>query len=442
MTNVLSRDTSVVSAGMFTPARGTDIVTWLTLYAFVLYAIPSRLVIGPLGSAGAISMLLGLLSFGIWIVLHLARSRPSLTPFAQPMRWALGVFMFCIGISYALAMSRPLTSDEISPADVALLSLLSWSGTLLLAHDGITTRARLETLVWRLAQLGGLLGLLGLAQFLLRASIVDLISIPGLSAASDAVLFYRNGLVRPSGTAIHPIEFGAILTMLLPLAFHVALTHRSRAVWLRWFPVLTIVAAIGVSSSRSAYLGAAIVVIICAIGWTPLVRKRLFAVALGGIVLAAAVMPRLLNSVVGLFASVDEDPSIASRTDSFSFAWAFIVENPLFGRGLGTFLPKYRIFDNQYLAMLVSIGFVGTAALVGIAIAAVAVMMRVYRTADARSRTGDLAVSLTASILAGFVSLAFFDAFAFPMTMGTLFLILGIAGALGRLTQERPPIFW
>jgi polysaccharide biosynthesis protein PslJ len=430
-----------VLTGVLAPNRGPDPVTWLTFYSIVLFAIPSRLVIGPLGSAGAISMVLGLLSLGIWVLMHLSRAHPTLSPYAQPVRWSVGVFMFAVGVSYALAMSGPLNSDEFSPADVAILSLLSWSGTLLLAHDGIPTLRRLDVLVWRLAQLGGLLGVLGLAQFFFRRAFVDLIAIPGLTAVADASLFYRNGLPRPAGTAIHPIEYGAILTMLLPLALHIAITRMDRAILLRWFPAVAITGAIVVSSSRSAYLGALVGIIVCGLSWTRRVRVRILVVAVIALGIVALALPRLLASIVGLFAGAEEDPSISSRTDSFGFAWSFIAEHPLFGRGLGTFLPKYRIFDNQYLGMLVSIGVVGTLALLAVAVVSVLVLVRVFRTAR-DPQAGALAISLSAAILAGFVSLAFFDAFAFPMTMGTLFLILGVAGALGRITESRPPAFW
>ncbi len=44
--------------------------------------------------------------------------------------------------------------------------------------------------------------------------------------------------------------------------------------------------------------------------------------------------------------------------------------------------------------------------------------------------TRDLAMALAAAVCAGFACLFMFDAFAFPMTIGTLFLILGMAGAL------------
>jgi len=413
-----------------------DAVTWLTFYLVVLFAIPSRLVIGPLGSAGAPSMLLGLASLALWVSMILTSG--GTRPFAQtyPLKWATAVFVVCVGVSYALAMAQPISPDEISPADVALLSLASWIGTLLLAHDGIRSRARLDTLVWRFAACGGLLALLGLAQFATRLSIVNLISIPGLTSVASSELFSRNGLIRPSGTAIHPIEYGTLLTIILPLALHVALRRSDLGVWRRWFPAVSILAVVALSSSRSAYLCALVGIAVCLVAWPARLRRIGLIVAVVGVVVAAAAVPRLVNSIVGLFAGVDNDPSIASRTDSFSFAGVFIVDSPLFGRGLGTFLPKYRIFDNQYLGMLITLGIVGTVAFVCIGLVAVSQLLRVYRTVT-DAPTMDLSVSLVGSLAAGFTSLAFFDAFAFPMTMGTLFLTLGIAGAFVRLTLTR-----
>lgn len=427
--------------GYLTPDRErSDFVTaWLTLYLVVLLAVPSRLVVGPLGSAGSLSMLLGLVSLAIWVVLMLVGFGRTFPMRAQPMRWALGAFVLSVAVSYALAMSHPMNRDEISPADVALLSLASWSGIMLLTNDGLRTRAKLDTVVWRLSFVGGMFALLGLAQFLTRRAIVDVISIPGLTSIAGAELYNRNGLVRPSGTAIHPIEYGTLLTILLPLALHVGLRFTERPFILRWFPATAIAGVIAVSSSRSAYLGAVIGVAICLLAWSPRQRRVLVVLIATGLIVASIAIPRLITAIVGLFTSVEDDPSIASRTDSFGFAWAFIQENPLFGRGLGTFLPKYRIFDNQYLGALVTIGVIGVLALLAIAAVAIVQLGRVYRIVE-DARTMDLSVVLVASVVAGFASLAFFDAFAFPMTMGTLFLVLGLVGAFTRVTlrdQER-----
>ncbi|WP_325484499.1 O-antigen ligase family protein [Microbacterium sp.] len=439
-----STDSSVARVEPLSPdgARGDFVTACLTVYIVVLFAVPSRLVVGPLGSAGSISMLLGLVSFGLWVVLLLVGFGRVMPPTARPLRWALGAFAFSVGVSYVLAMSQPISSDEISPADVAILSLTSWAGIMLLSHDGITSSRKLGTVLWRFVFCGGLLALLGIAQFATRQAIVDLISIPGLTSIADATLYNRNGLVRPAGTAIHPIEYGTLLCILLPLALHVGLHYRERPPVLRWFPAVAIAGVIAISSSRSAYLGAVLGVVICMVAWTSKQRRILITIVAVGFAVASIALPRLITSITNLFVGVEEDPSIASRTDSFSFAWAFIAEHPLFGRGLGTFLPKYRIFDNQYLGMLVTIGVVGALALVAIGIVAMSQLMRVYQVVE-DPRTSDLSVSLVASVAAGFVSLAFFDAFAFPMTMGTLFLVLGLVGAFSRLSLrdaagERP----
>jgi O-antigen ligase len=386
-------------------------------------------------------MLLGLMSLAIWAVTLITRLDSSPVLQFYPMRWALCGLIIACAISYAIAMSRPINGDEVSPADVAMLSLLSWAGTMLIASDGITTRSRIDDLVWRIVAAGGLLGLLGLAQFIFAQSFVDVIRIPGLIQLGSADLFYRNGLVRPNGTATHPIEYGAILAMILPLALHVAFQHLARPLW-RWIPLLAIGAVIGISGSRSAYLCAVAGVVVCVFAWTPTLRRWAVGVSAAGLIAVALFWPRMMRTIVGLFDDPGNDPSITSRTDSFDLAWAFISENPLFGRGFGTFLPKYRIFDNQFLVQLVSAGIVGTLALLGLAIVSMLEMRRFARSAQGSSealRSRALAGSLAGCVLAGFVRLALFDTFAFPMTMGTLFLVLGVIGALSRLERDDAP---
>ena len=188
---------------------------------------------------------------------------------------------------------------------------------------------------------------------------------------------------------------------------------------------------IAISSSRSAYLSAVIGVIICMVAWTPKQRIAVIGMTLGGILTLMVIIPRLITSILNLFLGVSDDPSIESRTDSFKVAWAFLSQHPFFGRGLGTFLPKYRIFDNQFLLLLVSVGVVGTVLFLGVFIVAVIQLVRAFRATRDQS-TRDLAASLIGAVAAGVASLAFFDAFAFPMTMGAFFLVLGISGALTR----------
>ncbi|WP_153503471.1 O-antigen ligase family protein [Cumulibacter manganitolerans] len=407
-----------------------DAVGWLTCYLILLLFIPSRLVLGPLGSAGAPSMLFGLGSLLLWMILFLGVDRPRSTRL-HPIRAALGVFVLSVGVSFVLAVSGPLSPDELSPADVALLALASWSGTLLLTQDGVHDRGRLDTLIWRLTVCGGLIAVLGLIQVATRQLWVDRLSIPGLFSAPAYGLTTRGGYPRPAGTAIHPIEYGVLLAMLLPIALHVGFFHTHRRTTVRWAPALALAAIIPLTSSRSAYLGAAIGLTFCLISWPRVRRLRMIGVGVAGILAMMVIAPNFLNSLIGLFTGAAEDPSIASRTDSFSLAFEFIGRDPWFGRGLGTFLPKYRIFDNQYLLLLVTVGIVGTVAFLLVGLTAVSVLLSLRSgLQDPASR--DLAMALIGSVCAGFSCLFMFDAFAFPMTMGTLFFVLGLAGALHR----------
>jgi len=415
--------------------RLTDSVGWLTLYLGLLLFLPSRLIFGPLGSAGAPSMLFGLGSLLLWLLTFVGAARRAVSE-PQPIRIALGILLFCVGVSYVFAMTRPLSPDETSPADVALLALASWAGTLLLTHDGINDRGRLDTLIWRFAVCGGLIAALGLVQIATRQLWVDQLSIPGLTGDAAYSLSTRGGYPRPAGTAIHPIEYGVILAMILPIALHVGFHHTHRGPVVRWLPALPLVAIIPLTSSRSAYLGATVGLVVCMVGWSRARRLRVLALLVLGALAMVVVTPNFIASIMGLFTGAGDDPSITSRTDSFAFAGDFIAQNPWFGRGLGTFLPKYRIFDNQYLLLLVSVGIVGTLAFLALGVTAAVTMFRLrVRLRDEASR--DLAMSLAAATCAGFTCLFMFDAFAFPMTMGTLFLILGLAGALRRIEDAK-----
>jgi polysaccharide biosynthesis protein PslJ len=416
--------------------RGVDAVTWLSLYTFAVFVIPSWLVFRPLGSAGSVSMLMGLGSFALWVLLSIGRPLPVDRP-PQPMRLVLALFLFSVGITYVIAMSRPISRDEISPADVAILAMVSWVGTLLLAGDAIPSMARVHVLVWRLVVGGTFLAVLGLAQFFLRQIFVDRISIPVLTPMTTVELAMRNGLVRPAGTALSPIEYGTLMGMLVPIALHVGFQHRNLNPLVRWAPVVLICMIIAASSSRSAYLGAAIAVAVCMIGWSRKQRAMVLGLAVGGLGLVFLVAPRIINSVTGMFVGAEEDPSVTSRTDSYGVAWFFVDRNPFFGRGLGTFLPKYRIFDNQYLQMMVSIGIIGVLLFVAFVVATFIQLARVYRACE-DPKTRDLVVALIGAAAAGFAGLAFFDAFAFPMTMGTIFLVLGLASAVTRLNARSP----
>ncbi len=418
------------------PARSGDGTAVLTVFLVLLLAIPSQLVVVSVGSAGTPAQIYGVLLFLWWACSRLmGRTRRG---GSRELRIVLALFAVSILVSYVIATTRPIEAVELRSADRGLISLVAWIGVALVAADGITTRDRLETLLRRLSWGSGLLAVLALLQFFSGKAIIDVIEIPGLSANSDLVgAISREGFTRAAATAAHPIEFGVVMTMTLPLALHFALLDTERAAWRRWWPVLAISLALLLSLSRSAILGAIVAVVIVLTGWAGPQRRRAYA-AIALLVLGVYVaIPGMLGTLTRLFTGISDDGSALSRTDSYSLAWDFISGAPVFGRGFMTFLPSYRILDNAYLGTLIELGFVGLLATLALLLVAMRTAWRCRTAVAARDRS--MSRALTASIAAGAVNFATFDAFGFPQVPGVLFLLIGASAALVATVPPSPP---
>ncbi len=411
-------------------------VRLLTALIVLLIAIPSKLIFSPLGSAGTPAQMLGLLAAVLWIVTRLMPGntrRPI-----EPVQFMMAVFVATVLASYIAAVTRPLEPIEVSAADRGLLSAASWFGIFIAAAGGLTSLADLNIVLRRLTFAGGALATLGLVQFVTNMPLINFIKVPGLTNNADlGHEIDRNGLVRAAGTALHPIEFGAVLTMILPIALHYAMRDTHRSFFARWWPVAAIAAAVPISISRSAIISAAVVLLFLLPTWQRSVRWRAYGLIVVLTVWLYITVPGLIGTLRGLFSGISNDTSTQSRTDSYNLAWDFIGRAPWFGRGFRTFLPSYRILDNQYLGVLIEMGFVGFTAVLGLFVVAVVATMRLrWRCADPEIRS--LAQALAAGIAATACSFALYDAFSFPMAASLLFLVLGCASALGRLVREMP----
>jgi hypothetical protein len=404
----------------------------LTLLIVLLLGVPSILIFTPLGSAGTPADVLGLLLLILWIFRRISRGKR--TNSVNPIVVAMLVFLTSIVAAYLAAATRPITPIEISAADRGLLSVIAWLGMLLGAMDGPLDRRQLDTLMRRVAMGGGALATVGLLQFVTKMPLVNYIVIPGLRENNDltGLLSDRNNLTRPPGTAIHPIEFGAVLTMILPFALHYAMHDTNRSAFRRWYPVAAIGAAVPISISRSAILSATLVLIFLLPTWAPAIRRRAGVAIVALFAALYLVVPGLLGTLTGLFTGISNDSSASSRTDSYSLAFSFIARHPIFGRGFRTFLPQYRILDNQLLGAAIEMGLFGLAALLGLMLTGIISSIRLRKmTADPATR--QLAQAMAASIAAGGASFALYDALSFPMAACMFFFLTGCAACLYRL---------
>lgn len=418
-----------------------DATAPLSALVFILLWLPSRLIFGPLGGAGTPAQILCIMLAAWWMVMRIGGRRPA-PAVSQPIRIAMLCVAVAVLASYLVAATRPITGAELRSADLGMLVVLGWLGASFSAMDGITTRANLDLLLKRLVFAGGAVATLAIVQFITKEPFVNYIQIPGLTASNTIYGVYgRNGFTRPAATSLHPIELGAVLTMILPVALHYALHDAKRNGFRRWYPVIVIGGAIPIAISRSAIVSAAIVLLLLIPTWSRSTRRRAYAV----IVTMGAVMyvtiPGLLGTITGLFTGISNEDSAKSRTDSYGIAFEFVQRNPVFGRGFGTFLPSYRILDNQYLGFLIETGVVGLAALLAALYLGVRTARRT-RTAAVTDDDRDLAQCLAAAVAAAAVSFALFDAFAFPMAATLIFLLLGCIGAHRRLSSRDavPPL--
>ena len=409
-----------------------DATSLLTLYVVALMAVPNRQVIGQLGGAGSPAGVVGLVCLMWWVGDQLRRPEPTGRGF-QPVRAALLAFGFAVGASYVAATIRPIEAAELSTATLGLVLLAGWAGVALVANDGVASVARLLALVRRLVALGAGMAALGIVQFATGQALVDRVVIPGLTANQGvAGLTMREGFSRPAATASHPIEYGAVITMVLPLALALAMADRERSALRRWLPVALLLACLPLSISRSTLLGGAIGLAVVVATWRP-AERRLTALGLSvaGVGVYVAI-PGMLGSLLGLFTRIGTDSSALSRTGSYDIAADFIGRAPVFGRGFSTFLPEYRILDNQYLGLVVETGFVGLAAFGALVVAGLVASRRARSTAP-DLLTAQLATGLIGAVAAAATTLALFDGLSFSMTAGVLFLVLGLSGACRRL---------
>ncbi|WP_261164867.1 O-antigen ligase family protein [Microbacterium sp. Marseille-Q6965] len=414
------------------PARTGTALTMITVYVVLLFAVPSNLVIAGLGSMGRPAMLWGLVLLLWWVIARLQAREVDVVRAAHPVRWALAALLLVALVSFAAAMLRGQPHDQIGSAVSAIARLLSWTGVVLVMIDGLRTLRDVDALLGRIVVAGTLVALLGLAQFVTNQTLLDVTAlIPGVQVEDGGVIA-RGEFTRPTGTATHPLEHSAAICSIVPLAITMGVTRaeagRGRLPW-TWLPAALIVFSAILSVSRSSLVGLAAAIVL---SLPALPAAYRVAVAIGAALAGAAavvVVPGLYGTIVGLFLGIGSDPSTESRTDGLARIPEFLAASPVLGVGLGTFLPRYYIFDNQWALLLLELGVLGALAAGAVVVAALWGAVQTIR----RSPYADIAAlgrGIAAALGTTVILFAFFDGLSFPISAGMFFLLVGLAGAV------------
>ncbi|MEV7521448.1 O-antigen ligase family protein [Streptomyces sp. NPDC091371] len=423
--------------------RQLDAVTLLTGYLALAFFIPSNMTLPGMGGVGTpanVFALLGLFWYlAAWIT---GRIRPA--PGTRLPRVVMLLLAVAVLAAYLANATRGASRKEVLGADRGLIGLLVWVSLVVLVSAAIQERARLDTLLRRAVVMASVVAAIGYYDFFAATNIADQISIPGLSSSvPQLAAMDRGAFTRPRSTTAHPLEFGGMLALLLPFAIQQAFdpVRAHLKWWRRWLPVVLVGGSLPLTVSRTSIIGALIVVLVMVPRWKPQRRWTAIGLLLGSVACFKVIVPGLIGTITTLFGSflANSDSSTQARTVKYSAIVPYLEGRPLFGQGLGTFIPELYFFtDNQYMLTLAEMGFLGLIALVALFLTGIHQGGAIRRLARDESDR-ELGQAFFASALVALVSSATFDALSFPMFAGMFFLTIAAGGScLGFIRRAAP----
>ncbi|MCX5611398.1 MULTISPECIES: O-antigen ligase [unclassified Streptomyces] len=423
--------------------RRVDATALLTGYLALAFFIPSNLTLPGMGGVGTPANVFALLGLFWYLATWLTgRIRPA--PGTRLPRVAMWLLAVSVLASYIANAGRGSVRKELLGADRGLIALLVWVSLVVLVSAGIQDRSRLDVLLRRAVVMGTVVAAVGFYDFFTATNIADSISIPGLqSSVPQITTLDRGAFTRPRSTTAQPLEFGGMLALLLPFAVQQAfdpVRSRLRA-WRRWGPVVLMGGALPLTVSRTSIIGVLIVILVMVPRWRPQRRWTAIGVLLGAVACFKVIIPGLIGTITALFASflTNSDSSTQARTVKYSAIVPYLDERPLFGRGLGTFIPELYFFtDNQYMLTLAEMGFLGLLALLFLFFTGIHQGGAIRRLAVGESDR-ELGQAFFASAIVALVVSATFDALSFPMFAGMFFLTIAAGGSyLGFIRRAAP----
>lgn len=406
----------------------------LTL-CFLLPLIPLNVVLpGPLLSWGSPAKMIAMVMLGL-VVLTFAQGRGATARRVNPGAVVIVTYFFVWTVVWGVGLTHP-EGDVVEASKArAVLSMLPFLGV------ALYTMARVRTERQRNLILGVLVvglvyeAVIGIIQHIAAVDQSLLLQPPGfvrnlsdqgrgLGASIEGV---RKGVVRAYGTAGHPIEFSTLMAVTLPMAFHLARYARSRHVRsaAAMAAVLALI-AIPTAVSRTGFIALLTALLIYI--WCVPVRKLAggaiagLAVTLVGYVSA----PDTANAVWQTIVGSADDPSVQSRVNATVRASQVLREQPIFGLGAGTTIPKvFGFIDNQWLQNVIQGGLLGLFGMILLVAGGALGMAVALRSATGPSQRSQFYA--IGSAFGGILATSFtFDLFSFAQVTFVFFIMFGL----------------
>jgi hypothetical protein len=247
------------------------------------------------------------------------------------------------------------------------------------------------------------------------------------------------------------------LCLVIPLAVYLA----KYAVWPKneinrkivyALAVMMLFGGVLAAISRTAVVVLAVMFLVTLV-FHPRVAGALFALAFPVVLLAAAVLPRVFESMVLSFLDVDSliasqytSPGMggAGRLADLEPAMREVAELPFFGSGFGSRIvigdeANAFILDNQFLGTLMETGALGVLGLAVFLLVPPILLLRFAFTQAAERRHAALALTIAVTISGYIAAIFFYDAFGFFQTFFILCMLLAAGAWLLTEAPRRAP---
>lgn len=240
----------------------------------------------------------------------------------------------------------------------------------------------------------------------------------------------RAGHVRSQGAAQFALEYGWVLTMLLPLVVVTAFRWaQGRARWAKAAYLLPVVMvlAIALAASRSAELAVAIgAVLLAVLAGAPRRLTTALVVAAAVVALIAVADPALIGAS---FSAASHSNSISVRVQRLPDVFALVVQRPFTGIGYSGVASTVPGLDDAYALLYVTLGVIGVIAWVALLASAGVTALKTLR-APRNSPRRDLGAATVVGIAAVIVAGAAYDVVATPQTRWAFALLAALAVGL------------
>jgi hypothetical protein len=209
--------------------------------------------------------------------------------------------------------------------------------------------------------------------------------IPGVSPPPDLGGYDSIGRKTVVGPGNHPLAVAMMLSLVLPFAVMGVFRSRETRARILYGVAAALMLAGAVATQRKTAFIVPMLVLVVLAGYRPRMAFKALPMGLllGALIVVGA--PGALGGVVDQLkpGALTGVLTTKDRVSDYDAIRPEVINHPLIGRGYDSYDQiRYRILDNQYLTLVVNVGFLGVMSYLGIMLAAFLLAHRCARSRD------------------------------------------------------------